>query len=595
MEQLVNTNLDNTINTLSKQIKTVTNTIQENNNSITTSIEKLLKHITNTKINEQTIDLSKNLNFNILNLAKTINENTKQSLTQLKQNQLDQEKLRSTNIKQNSFLFNPMGRLDEEITKLTAKTVGSISDTLGKVVGNFGGLKTISDLSKSQINTINLQKEKRQSIITGDSEQNTENVKQNQIVLENKDNLKTITVTETKSYDKLNEIDKTLKDIKDILDIDDAEKELLKQKQKTNKTEINDTEYRKEKKKEDKEQGDDKEGGLLNKLVSGIGGLAAGAAVAAAGYEMSKVAKLLEWGSKIPKVGGLIAKGTEVVGSGLSKLATPLTKAGEVLSKVAPKTVSVFGKAASTAGKVVTKVAPVVDVGMLGYGAYKGVTMSEEDKKKEIERLAEANSTIGGAAWESTKTFFDTVQQGKNIMLANRETYGLVGDVYSMAKGTASVDINEINYIKKAGKLYNIPQVEIDKLIRMPNGNERTALSSKVIMQYKDMYYNKLNKNNVVTSNTIEGSYDYSKPVLVPGDINIPLKPTPTLKEINAESDKELLRVLEKKFDKQEETNIKNNQKIIEVLEKIYNKEPVVTSNYINQSNFPSFNNSINR
>lgn len=594
MEQVItNNNLENTITLLTKQIKNITTAVQENNDSVNNSINKLLKFISNTKLNEQTIDQSKNLNLNILNLVRTINDNTKTNLIQQKQNQIDQEKNRNFNIKQNSFLFNPVGRLDEEISKLTSKTISSISDSLGKVVGNFGGLKTLSNLSKSNLNYINLQQEKRQSIIN-DSEQDTENAKQLLTIEENKDNLKSITVTETKSYEKLTNIEKTLKDIKDILDIDDAEKDLLKQKQTKNRQETDTKQYIAEKKQEDKEQGPNSSGSLLSSLVSGIGGIVSGAAVTAIGYEMSKVTKLLEWGSKIPKIGTAIAKGTELAGAGLTKLAKPITAVGRVIASKMPVTAGVFGKSASAAGKVVSKVAPIIDVGMLGYGTYKGVTMSEEAKRAEIERLEKANSTIGGAAWETTKTFFDTAQQGKNIALATRETGGLAKDIFNVAESSASVDTNEINYIKKAGLLYNIPQVEIDKLIRMPSGNERTSQSYKVIQFYKNKKQsNKLDFSNPITHAQVEGNYNYQAPVLVPGDINIPLKPIPNLNEINKDN-KELIKIIDNRLMRYEEATNKGNEKIIDALEKIYSKETVATNTYINQSNYPSFNSSVN-
>jgi hypothetical protein len=128
----------------------------------------------------------------------------------------------------------------------------------------------------------------------------------------------------------------------------------------------------------------------------------------------------------------------------MKKAATAAT-AAKTAVKAAPaaKVASTFTKAPFKTGikagaKIGRALGPAADIAMLGYGAYEGATMDEDAKKAEIERLRKANSTVGGAAWESTKTFFNPMQQGKNLAVAARETVGIGTDVSAMMKNKAS-------------------------------------------------------------------------------------------------------------------------------------------------------------
>lgn len=568
--------LENNILNLTTQLKSISLNISNNTDFINKSFNKFInyiKPIQDVKENE----FNKKLNDNIYNLTKTINENNKITL----QRQLELEKNKVSNIKQSSFLFNPLGRLDEEISKLTFKTIGSISDSLGKVIGNIGGIKTIGNLSQSQLNIIKYQQQARQinNTITEDNEKQKIDIK------ENKDNLKTITVTEVKSYDRLDSIDKTLKDIKDILFEDDAENDLNKLKNKKQQDNIEDKKERQEKKKEDDNKGPGNT--LLQNLIPGATGIGIGAAIAALGYEMSKINKLLEWSTKIPKIGTALAKGIQIAESGLSKITKPITAVGKVIATKIPKAASTFMKTASIAGKIVSKAAPVVDVGALAYGTYKGITMSDEQKQAEIERLAKAQSTIGGAAWEATKTFFNTSQQGKNIILAGRETGGLVGDIYKIGKGNYQVKQKTIETLLKAASRYNIPENEVKRISQIVNNDERIREIDNIIKIYNKPKDRLLDSIPSITVDELEGVKRNNYPINIPStQVNIPIKPN--LLD-NKDNNKEFIKIIDNRLSRWEEISIKNNLKLIEILEKLYNKEVVNTSTYINQTKFPLY------
>lgn len=573
----MDTILENKILDLTTQIKNVSTNITDNTEFLTKSFNKFINYIKPLQDNK-TDEFNKKLNENILNLTKTVNENTKLTL----KNQIETEKNKISNIKQSSLLFNPLGRLDEEISKLTFKTIGSISDSLGKVVGNMGGIKTLSNLSQSHLNILNYQQQARQITTPLDN-----NIKQQNDIKENNDNLKTITVVETKSYDRLDSIDKTLKDIKDILFVDDAEKELNKQKINKQQDETNVKKDIKEKKKEDETNGP--QGSLLKNLIPGATGLGIGAAIAALGYELSKVTKLIEWSTKIPKIGVGIAKGVQLAEAGLSKITKPAATIGKAIASKIPKAAATFTKAAATAGKVVSKVAPVLDIGALAYGTYKGVTMTDEQKQAEIERLAKAQSTIGGAAWEATKTFFNTSQQGKNIMLAGRETGGLVGDIYDIGKKNYQVKQKTIETLLKAAAKYNIPEGEVKRIAQVVNNEERIKEIDNIIKVYNKPKDRLLDSIPSITADELEGVRKSPSIYIPQGQVNIPNRP---IIIENKENNKEFIKMIDNRLMKYEDAITKSNLKLLEALEKLYNKEPINTSTYINQNKYPAFNSS---
>ena len=231
-------------------------------------------------------------------------------------------------------------------------------------------------------------------------------------------------------------------------------------------------------------------GGGEAKVSSGMGltALALGLIRGIAGYEAAKVAQLWTYASKIPgmarlatpiknlmasKFGPAVAGGREIFGAaktgigGVARLGGMGLKAvmgASGASRVIGMGANIAGKAGSilgTAGKIaggVAKVMPILDVLGLGYGAYKGATMDEASKQAEIDRLREAQSTVSGALWEATKTFFNPVQQGKNIAIAAREGGGLISQLFknhadsvNNMKKTTALKERQIQHLQDMG------------------------------------------------------------------------------------------------------------------------------------------------
>jgi len=234
------------------------------------------------------------------------------------------------------------------------------------------------------------------------------------------------------------------------------------------------------------------------KASSGMGltALALGLVQGVAGYEAAKVAKLWSFASKIPgmaklaapmktmmssKLAPIITGGREITAAaktglgGIAKLGGMGVKAAlgaetgakalgwgaKGLSMIKGAATSKISSVLGTAGKVaggVAKVMPIIDVLGLAYGGYKGATMDDKSKQAEIERLRQANSTFSGGLWEATKTFFNPVQQGKNIALAAREGGGLVSDLYknhmdgiAVMKKTTALKERQIKHLQDMG------------------------------------------------------------------------------------------------------------------------------------------------
>ena len=204
---------------------------------------------------------------------------------------------------------------------------------------------------------------------------------------------------------------------------------------------------------------------------------------------------------------------------------------------------------------------------------------------------------------EGTKTFFNPVQQGKNIALLGREALG-------MAKDKSDLNAKKVNETKMADDLnrkewYRLNQLgatptELQKFNEITDDRERIKYTQSLKSKYK--------KNEDVQSETpittpkdeplkiskpektMQGDYELRQPI---DETAISIKHTP--KEIPVSETREVAKQIQSTKEMSHNTEMsngkldsinKNLEKLAEVTEK---KELVVNTHMYSNYNYPSF------